>query len=49
MKMKNYELFLEALYTMPSSTSTSKELKIDLKYAENHHQGIEFNKLKEAS
>ena len=43
------KLFLEALYTMPSGTSPSKELKIDLKYAENHLQEIEFNKLKEAS
>ena len=43
------KLFLEALYIMPSGRSPSKELKIDLKYAKNHLQEIEFNKLKEAS
>ena len=43
------KLFLEKLYTAPSSMGSSKIIKIDLKYAKNVFKGIELNKLREAS
>ena len=43
------KLFLEKLYTAPSSMGASKIIKIDLKYAKNVFKGIELNKLREAS
>ena len=43
------KLFLEKLYTVPSSMGSSKIVKIDLKYAKNAFKGIEINTLREAS
>jgi len=43
------KLFLDQLYNIPSSTSTTKKIKIDLKYARKALKGIELDKLREAS
>ena len=43
------KLFLEKLYISPSNIKSSKRIKIDLKYAQKQLNGIELNKLREAS
>ena len=43
------KLFLEKLYISPSNMKSSKRIKIDLKYAQKQLNGIELNKLREAS
>ena len=43
------QLFLDALYSMPSNDTKKRVLKIDIKYAKKQLKELEFNNLKSAS